>query len=315
MKIFPAIDIKDKKCVRLVKGDFDNKTVYEMSPVDQAGKYKDHGFKNLHIVDLDGALTGETVNLDIIQEIVRKFDILIEVGGGIRTIDGIEKYGAPKIIANAPRAFIDLNRSTDELDPALISGIKNSIRNPRVSSGLAVIPRVVSHGKEIYRVKLSFEQAQSRIKYYWKPYHTDLSNLLQRSQSVFGQSLLIDIHSMPHEAVSTQSSFIKPPEIVVGDRFGMSSDPEFTNLVISILKQHGFRVAKNTPFAGAFITKHHGKIKERIHAIQLEIDRSLYMNEEQVSPNSGFETLKLRLFPALIQISSLICKSEKIAAE
>ena len=217
-------------------------------------------------------------------------------------IDGIEKYGAPKIIANAPRAFIDLNRSTDELDPALISGIKNNIKNPRISSGLGVIPRVVSHGKEIYRGKLSFEQAQSRIKYYWKPYHTDLSNLLQRSQSVFGQSLLIDIHSMPHEAVSTQSSFIKPPEIVVGDRFGMSSDPEFTNLVISILKQHEFRVAKNTPFAGAFITKHHGKVKKRIHALQLEIDRSLYMDEEKISPNSEFEELKTRLFPALIQI-------------
>ena len=230
-------------------------------------------------------------------------------------IDGIEKYGAPKIIANAPRAFIDLNRSTDELDPALISGIKNNIKNPRISSGLGVIPRVVSHGKEIYRGKLSFEQAQSRIKYYWKPYHTDLSNLLQRSQSVFGQSLLIDIHSMPHEAVSMQSSFFKPPEIVVGDRFGMSSDPEFTNLVISILKQHDFRVAKNTPFAGAFITKHHGKVKKRIHALQLEIDRSLYMDEEKISPNSEFEELKTRLFPALIQISSLICKSEKIAAE
>ena len=230
-------------------------------------------------------------------------------------IDGIEKYGAPKIIANAPRAFIDLNRSTDELDPALISGIKNNMRNPRISSGLGVIPRVVSHGKEIYRGKLSFEQAQSRIKYYWKPYHTDLSNLLQRSQSVFGQSLLIDIHSMPHEAVSTQSSFIKAPEIVVGDRFGMSSDPEFTNLVISILKQYEFRVGKNTPFAGAFITKHHGKVKKRIHALQLEIDRSLYMDEEKISPNSEFEKLKKRLFPALIQISSLICKSDKIAAE
>jgi phosphoribosylformimino-5-aminoimidazole carboxamide ribotide isomerase len=101
MKIFPAIDIKDKKCVRLVKGDFDNKTEYEMSPVDQAGKYKDHGFKNLHIVDLDGALTGETVNLDIIQEIVSKFDLKIEVGGGVRTFESIEKYinvGAEKVI-------------------------------------------------------------------------------------------------------------------------------------------------------------------------------------------------------------------------
>ena len=230
-------------------------------------------------------------------------------------IDGIEKYGAPKIIANAPRAFIDLNRSTDELDPALISGIKNNIRSPRISSGLGVIPRVVSHGKEIYRGKLSFEQAQSRIEYYWKPYHKDLSNLLKRARAIYGQSLLIDMHSMPHEAVSTQSSFIKAPEIVVGDRFGMSSDPEFTNLIVSILKQHGFRVAKNTPFAGAFITKHHGKIKDRTHAIQLEIDRSLYMDEERVLPNSGFEKLKSQLFPALIQISSLICKSDKIAAE
>ena len=101
MKIFPAIDIKDKKCVRLVKGDFDNKTEYDMSPVEQASKYKDHGFKNLHIVDLDGALTGETVNLDIIQDIVGKFNLKIEVGGGIRSIDSIQKYidaGVEKVI-------------------------------------------------------------------------------------------------------------------------------------------------------------------------------------------------------------------------
>jgi phosphoribosylformimino-5-aminoimidazole carboxamide ribotide isomerase len=101
MKIFPAIDIKDKKCVRLVKGDFDNKTDYEISPVDQAGKYKDHGFKNLHIVDLDGALTGETVNQDIIKEIVTKFDLKVEIGGGIRNLDNIQKYidaGVEKVI-------------------------------------------------------------------------------------------------------------------------------------------------------------------------------------------------------------------------
>ena len=101
MKIFPAIDIKDKKCVRLVKGDFNNKTEYEMSPIDQAEKYKDYGFINLHIVDLDGALTGETVNLDIIQEIVKKFNLKIEVGGGIRSIDNIQKYtdaGVEKVI-------------------------------------------------------------------------------------------------------------------------------------------------------------------------------------------------------------------------
>ena len=101
MKIFPAIDIKDKKCVRLVKGDFNNKTEYEISPIEQAGKYKDYGFKNLHIVDLDGALTGETVNLDIIQEIVTKFDLKIEIGGGIRNLESIKRYsdsGVEKVI-------------------------------------------------------------------------------------------------------------------------------------------------------------------------------------------------------------------------
>ena len=101
MKIFPAIDIKDKKCVRLVKGDFENKTEYEMSPIDQARKYKDHGFQNLHIVDLDGALTGEAVNLDVIQEILSKFDLKIEIGGGVRSFENIQKYidiGVEKVI-------------------------------------------------------------------------------------------------------------------------------------------------------------------------------------------------------------------------
>ncbi len=101
MKIFPAIDIKNQKCVRLVKGDFDNKTEYEISPVEQAGRYKDYGFKNLHIVDLDGALTGETVNIDIIKNIVGKFDLKVEVGGGIRNIESVKKYidaGAEKVI-------------------------------------------------------------------------------------------------------------------------------------------------------------------------------------------------------------------------
>ena len=101
MKIFPAIDIKDKKCVRLVKGDFDNKTEYEMSPFDQASEYKNYGFKNLHIVDLDGALTGETVNLNIIQEIASKFNFKIEIGGGVRNYESIQKYidvGAEKVI-------------------------------------------------------------------------------------------------------------------------------------------------------------------------------------------------------------------------
>ena len=101
MKIFPAIDIKDKKCVRLIKGDFENKTEYKTSPIDQAGKYEEYGFKNLHIVDLDGALTGKTVNLDVIKEIISKYDLRIEIGGGVRSIDSIKQYinaGVEKVI-------------------------------------------------------------------------------------------------------------------------------------------------------------------------------------------------------------------------
>jgi len=111
MKIFPAIDIKDKKCVRLVKGDFDNKTEYKMSPVEQAERYKDHGFKNLHIVDLDGALTGEIANLDIIQDILSKFDLQIEIGGGIRNFESVQKYidvGVEKVILGSA-AIKDIN--------------------------------------------------------------------------------------------------------------------------------------------------------------------------------------------------------------
>ena len=128
MKIFPAIDIKDKKCVRLVKGDFDNKTEYEVSPVEQAGKYKDHGFKNLHIVDLDGALTGKTVNLNIIQDIVGKFDLKVEIGGGIRNPDSIQKYidvGVEKVILGsaAIKDKIFLNEACEKFPNRIALGL------------------------------------------------------------------------------------------------------------------------------------------------------------------------------------------------
>ena len=125
MKIFPAIDIKDKKCVRLIKGDFENKTEYETSPVDQAAKYKDHGFKNLHIVDLDGALTGKTVNLDIIQEIVSKYDLKIEIGGGVRSLDSIKQYidsGVEKVMGFCTdKEYINFLQTCPEFERMIIS--------------------------------------------------------------------------------------------------------------------------------------------------------------------------------------------------
>ena len=193
MKIFPAIDIKDKKCVRLVKGDFDNKTEYEMSPVDQAGKYKDHGFKNLHIVDLDGALTGETVNLDIIQEIVSKFDIKIEIGGGIRSFESIKKYteaGVEKVILGSAAIkdknflkevndygasrliYTDINRDGTKESPnfeettnvanvsncpVIISGGVSSIDDIKKAKGLKNIEGIIV-GKAIYDGDIKLEE-------------------------------------------------------------------------------------------------------------------------------------------------------------
>ncbi len=138
MKIFPAIDIKDKKCVRLVKGDFDNKTEYKLSPIEQAGKYKDYGFKNLHIVDLDGALTGETVNLDIIQNIVTKFDLKIEIGGGVRNFESIRKYidvGVEKVILGsaAIKNKIFLKESCEKFPNKIALGLDSKGGNLSVS--------------------------------------------------------------------------------------------------------------------------------------------------------------------------------------
>ena len=138
MKIFPAIDIKDKKCVRLIKGDFENKTEYEASPIDQAGIYYDHGFKNLHIVDLDGALTGKTVNLEIIQEIVSKYDFKVEVGGGIRSIDSIKQYidvGTEKVIlgSGAIRDKNFLKKACDQFKNKIALGLDAKDGNLSVS--------------------------------------------------------------------------------------------------------------------------------------------------------------------------------------
>ncbi len=138
MKIFPAIDIKDKKCVRLIKGDFHNKTEYEISPIDQAGKYKDYGFKDLHIVDLDGALTGKTANLDVIKEISNKYDLKIEIGGGIRTIDSIKKYvdaGVDKVIlgSGAIKNKEFLKKACDEFKNKIALGLDTKDGNLFVS--------------------------------------------------------------------------------------------------------------------------------------------------------------------------------------
>ena len=226
------------------------------------------------------------------------------------------KYGAPLIAATAPRAFIDLNRSADELDPALIQGVRTSVHNPRVMSGLGVVPRVVSNGRAIYRGKMSRKDAEARIDTYWRPYHVALDELMSQAQASYGKAILIDCHSMPHEALENVNyASGQRPDVVLGDRFGAAASSDIVEAVEAALSAAGFKVIRNAPFAGAFTTQHYGRPSSGRHAIQVEIDRSLYMNERMIRPNGNFNSVRKALAKAMEEIVQLGRPSLPLAAE
>ena len=203
------------------------------------------------------------------------------------------RLGAPLLAALAPRAYIDLNRGADELDPAVVEGVRNVTHNPRVSSGLGVVPRVVANGRAIYRGKISMAEARGRIAEVWRPYHATLQTLLEESKGRFGEAILIDCHSMPHEAIdSICAQGARKPEVVLGDRFGAACGAEIMDRVESAFISAGLRVARNAPFAGAYITQHYGRPSRSQHVIQVEIDRALYMDEEAIAPRPDFEAFR-----------------------
>ena len=201
--------------------------------------------------------------------------------------------GAPLIAARIPRAFVDLNRGPEELDPALIEGVRKVSHNPRISSGLGVVPRVVANGRAIYRGKLSLVEAQNRIGSYWYPYHVALKGLMQESRLAFGQAVLVDAHSMPHEALEIHLRGGQArPDVVLGDRFGAAAGREVMDLIEAAFVGAGLRVARNAPFAGAYITQTYGRPSMGMHAVQVEIDRSLYMDEKRIEKRPDFEAFK-----------------------
>ncbi|EEX14402.1 MAG: N-formylglutamate amidohydrolase [Salipiger thiooxidans] len=223
-----------------------------------------------------------------------------------RLFDCAPQFGAPLLRAGAPRAFIDLNRAPDELDPALIEGVRRTGHNPRVASGLGVVPRVVSNGRAIYRGKLPLAEAERRISRYWHPYHTQLRALLDRSLAQFGEAVLIDCHSMPHEAVDgIARNSARRPEIVIGDRFGASATPEIVECIESAFAAAGLTVVRNTPFAGAYVTQAYGRPSRGQHAVQVEIDRSIYMDETQIRPNANFQAFRRILRGVVAEISAI----------
>lgn len=200
------------------------------------------------------------------------------------------RHGAPLVTAGMPRAYVDVNRSEDELDPALIQGVRRSGHNPRVASGLGVVPRVVANGKAIYSGKITRAEAQRRIDTYWRPYHAAVRSELDQAKEVFGQAILLDCHSMPHEAMDSVAQTGAPrPDVVLGDRFGAAASELIVGLVEDAFLAAGLTVTRNTPFAGAYVTQHYGRPSSGVHAIQIEIDRSLYMDERQIRPHAGFE--------------------------
>jgi len=229
--------------------------------------------------------------------------------------DAAPEFGAPLLLAGAPRAFLDLNRAADELDPALIRGVRKMALNPRVASGLGVIPRVVANSRPIYSGKLSLAEAQERITGYWQPYHAKLASLLDETRQQFGRAVLVDCHSMPHEAIENVSFSGAPPQVVLGDRFGASSDGEIVDAIEAAFLDAGLRVSRNTPFAGAYVTQQYGRPSRKQHAIQVEIDRSLYMDEKTVSPHDSFADFQALIREVVGKIAKLGLASQQLAAE
>lgn len=210
-----------------------------------------------------------------------------------RLFDMVPGLGAPLLTARAPRAYIDLNRAADELDPAVIEGIVRAPLNPRVSSGLGVIPRVVAGGRAIYRGKLSLAEAEARLRQHWHPYHATLGALVEETRTSFGEAVLIDCHSMPHEAIEAHArSGQSRPEVVLGDRFGAAAGREVVDRLEAAFANAGLRVARNAPFAGAYVAQAYGRPLRGVHVVQVEIDRALYMDEARVSPLPGFATFR-----------------------
>ncbi|MEM7169063.1 MAG: N-formylglutamate amidohydrolase [Pseudomonadota bacterium] len=203
--------------------------------------------------------------------------------------------GAPLIRALFPRAFVDPNREPFELDPGMFSDPLPSYINsssPRVAAGLGTIARIVANGTEIYRDKLSFAEAMSRIRNYYWPYHDSLRELVERTRDKFGFCILIDCHSMP----SVETSHVlgggrRASDIVLGDCHGRSCAAGVTRMAERSLRRMGYPVARNIPYSGGFVTRHYGRPAEKIHGLQIEINRCIYMDEQQFQRKPVLERL------------------------
>ena len=224
------------------------------------------------------------------------------------------RWGLPLLRARFPRAFLDVNREPFELDPRMFDGrlppFVNS-RSIRVAGGLGTIARVVGEAQEIYARRLTVEEGIARIDGLYRPYHAALKALLARATSRFGCALLIDCHSMPSYHGTAQGAGVGrddrlKADFVIGDRYGTSCDPLIAAELDDALSRRGYRVERNKPYAGGFITENYGRPSEGCHALQIEVNRALYMDERLIRPNAAFSTIAADIAGALGSLAHLM---------
>ena len=232
-----------------------------------------------------------------------------------RLIAGAPGLGAVTLTARMPRCLVDLNRAPDEIDPAVVRGVARHPLNQRTLAGLGVIPRVVAQGRLIHARPIERAEADRRIAAYWRPYHVALAALIAEALDRFGQAVLIDMHSMPHDAIAHVKG--PRPDIVLGNRHGLSASAPVTEIIASAFQDQGWAVRRNSPFAGAHICAAYGRPSRNCHAVQIEIDRSLYMDEAALRPLPVFDAFTARIEAAIAQIaaSTLSRDDRAIAAE
>lgn len=218
-------------------------------------------------------------------------------------------HGAPLLRANVPRAFLDVNREANELDPKLfdqpLPAFAN-VRSLRVASGLGTIARVVAEGQAIYPDRISLAEGLERIEKYYRPYHAALEALIERTARKFGGAVLIDCHSMPSRMPTGDSRRPYEPiaaDFVIGDRHGASCDAALSHRIHALLSGMGYRVARNKPYAGGFITESYSARSSNRHAVQIEINRALYLDEKTLEPNRDYGRVKADMTRLVAEIA------------
>ena len=213
-------------------------------------------------------------------------------------------FGAPLLAADFPRVFCDVNREPWEMDPQMFEGPLPSWVNsnsPRVQAGLGTIARIVTSGEPVYRARLPFAEAEERVRRYWQPYHEALNTLIEETRSSFGICILVDCHSMPAHPAQTAN----PPDFVLGDAHGTTCAQRITRTAEEVLQGMGYRVRRNDPYAGGYVTRHYGRPRENIHALQIEVARGLYMDEKLIERRPGMAALTRDLSRLVARLAAL----------